>query len=115
MITFGAVKSGDGTFAQRIKKINTVRTSGADLRVIEVGFDKISDWVRRDARVRTGYMRNSVKTFGNGNTVSISVDAYYSRFIEFGTEHHRAFPFFFVNVHMGVGQIMNDVRTLYMK
>lgn len=113
MVTFTFTHSNPGAIQRKMDNFMAVRSGRKDMAIIEKGLDKIYDRVFKDARFRTGYMRESIEVGVNGNTATISVGAYYGIFIEKGTRHHRAFPFFYGNVLAGVGQIVEELRNLY--
>lgn len=115
MISIRVSHTGQGVIAEKIKRFNQIRNSRQDVRFFEDALDRASERVYKDARVRTGFMRSTIEVRPAKNHVNISVGAYYSVFIERGTEHHRAFPFFFQNVYASVQTALNEVKSLYMK
>ncbi len=104
-----------GAVTARITSFSKIRNSDSTAPLIERRLDEAFDKVFKDARVKTGYMRSTIRAETSPGRGTISVGARYSRFIEHGTIHHRAFPFFFANVRSSVQQLTHDIRTLYGK
>jgi hypothetical protein len=115
MPTVNFTHQNRGAVTNRITAISRARSGDMETPLIQRRLDEAYEKVFKDARVRTGYMRSTVKVQTSPGSGQISVGANYSIFIERGTIHHRAFPFFFANVRSSVQQLVADIRNLYGK
>lgn len=66
------------------------------------------------APVDTGYMRNSISSsFTHGGLVgTVTANAEYALFVEFGTTRQPAQPFMFPSFHQNIQQFINDLQGL---
>lgn len=103
-----------GAVTDRLTNLVAVRSSGKEQKIIEDGLDRARDRAFKDARYKTGYLRESIKTDSRPGYGQITVNAFYGRFIEEGTSHAHAFPFFWANVHASVDTIIQTLKELYM-
>lgn len=103
-----------GAVSSAIDNFIKVRSSNKEQQVIERGFDRIYEKVRKSIRVKTGYARSSIRTETNRRGGMITVGAFYGIFLEKGTRHARAFPFFYGNIKAGLPQMIQEWRDLYM-
>lgn len=113
MMFFSVYHGNRFAVTDRLERLIDAKMQKKEIDIIRTGFESIYRNVYQDARVRTGKMRNSIEVTVTEKGGQISVGAYYSRFIEKGTEHNRAFPFFFANVHAGVEIIIEQIKVTY--
>jgi hypothetical protein len=115
MVTIQVSSQNPGAVTARLKNFVLTRNGKLETQIIEEGLDRAYQRVYKDARVKTGYMRSTIHVEVKPGVGVISVGAFYSIFIEKGTRHSHAFPFFWSNVHASGMTIMQQIRELYMK
>jgi len=105
--------TNQGAVSEKLMNISQVRSSGKEQQVLEQGFDRAYDKVTKKIRVRTGYARSTVRTEVKKGTGMITVGAFYGIFLEKGTKHSRAFPFFWAEVHSEIPAMLQGIKNLY--
>ncbi len=102
-----------GAVSGKLLNLATIRSSNKEQQVLEQGFDRAYDKVTKKIQVRTGYARSTVRTEVKKGTGMITVGAFYAIFLEEGTRHSRAFPFFWANVKSEIPTMLQELRNLY--
>jgi HK97 gp10 family phage protein len=102
-----------GAVSDKLMHISQTRSSRQEQQVLERGFDNIYDVVYKRIRVKTGYARSTIRRDVKEGTGSITVGAFYAIFLEKGTSHSHAYPFFWANVKAGIPAITQELRNLY--
>lgn len=113
MVNITLQHTNAGAVVRGLNQLSTIRKGKLETKVIEEGLDRAYERVSKDIRVKTGYARSTIQTETKPGTGMISVGAFYARFLETGTRHSHAFPFFFANVHASAQTIMQEIRNLY--
>lgn len=113
MVTIQVIRENTGIVTSKIYNLQIVREGKLETKVIEEGLDRAYQRVYKDARVKTGYMRSTIHVETKPGMGTISVGAFYSIFLEKGTTHSRAYPFFWGNVLASSQTIVQEIRKLY--
>ena len=113
MVTITVQHTNPGAVVNGMNNLVTIRKGKLETKVIEEGLDRAYQRVYKDARVKTGYMRSTIHVETKPGVGTISVGAFYSIFLEKGTTHSRAYPFFWGNVLASSQTIVQEIRKLY--
>lgn len=113
MVTITVSRTNAGAFANGLNNLTRIRKGKLETQIINEGLDRAYDRVRTDIRVKTGYAKSTIRTETKNGVGTITVNAFYARFLETGTKHARPFPFFWGNVHASVATILQELRSLY--
>lgn len=113
MVTIQVTRENTGIVTSKIYNLQIVRKGKLEEKIIHEGLDRAYERVRTDIRVKTGYAKSTIRTETKGGVGTITVNAFYARFLETGTKHARPFPFFWLNVHSSVDTILSEIRNLY--
>jgi|SRR5580765_379482 len=114
MISIQVTHTNPGVVASNVERVSNIRKTNGERPLIEKRLKEAKENAFSDARYKTGAMRESIAVSTDNGVGQISVGMYYSRYIEGGSSHNRAFPFFFGNVHAAVELLKEDIRNLYM-
>lgn len=113
MVTITVQRENPGAVVRGLTNLSVIRKGKLEEKIIHEGLDRAYERVRTDIRVKTGYAKSTIRTETKGGVGTITVNAFYARFLETGTKHARPFPFFWLNVHSSVDTIMSEIRNLY--